>query len=100
VAAAFAALTGGFAAGKMNPNSALNMLDAAIERDIAAQESNIKNNIAALQLQRGLAQDERQLLEDELQNMSQIRATKYAAIVGRIQAAQQHAVTEAHHMAL
>lgn len=100
VAAAFAALTGGFAAGKSNPNSAVNMMDAAIERDIAAQENNIRNNIQLLQLNRGLAQDERQLLEDELATMSQIRATKYAAIVGRIKAAQQHALTEAHHMAL
>lgn len=100
VAAAFAALTGGFAAGKSNPNSAMNMLDAAIERDIAAQEANVRNNIQLLQTQRGLAQDERQLLEDEFKQMSQIRAMKYAGIVGRIQAAQQHAVTEAHHMAL
>lgn len=100
VAAAFAALTGGFAAGKSNPNSALNMLDAAIERDISAQEANIRNNIQALQLQRGLVGDERQAVQDELQTMSQIRAMKYAGIVGRIQAAQQHAVTEAHHMSL
>ena len=100
VAAAFAALTGGFAAGKSNPNSALNMLDAAIARDIAAQDANIKNNIMLLQTERGLAQDERQLLEDEFKQLSQIRAMKYAAIVGRIEAAQQHAVTEAHHMSL
>ncbi|MHC4933174.1 MAG: hypothetical protein ACYTGV_13390, partial [Planctomycetota bacterium] len=100
VAASFAALTGGFAAGKNNPNSAVKMMETAIEQDIAAQEQNIKNTFEGLKLQKGLQADERALFDEQLNAMNSIRATKYAGIVGRIQAAQQHAVTEAHYLAL
>ena len=100
VAAAFAALTGGFAAGKANPNTAIKMMDAAIERDIAAQEQNIKNEFEGLKMQKGLLGDERALYDEQLNSMNKIRAVKYAATVGRLQAVQQHAVTEAHHLAI
>ena len=100
VAAAFAALTGGFAAGKNNPNSAVKMMQTAIEQDISAQEQDIRNTFEALKTQKGLLTDERILFEEQMNAMNKIRATKYAAIVGRIQAAKQHAVTEAHHLAL
>jgi hypothetical protein len=99
VAAAFAALTGGFAAGKSNPNSALKMMDAAIERDISAQKVNIQNVYEGLKLQRGLNVDEARLFNEQMNAMNEIRAVNYAAILGRIQAAKQNAITESHYLA-
>jgi hypothetical protein len=96
VAAAFATLTGGFAAGQLNPNTALKMMDAAIDRDIAAQEYNIKSTYENLKLTRDLNQDESRLFNEQLNALNELRAINYAAIVGRIQAAQQTALTEAH----
>jgi hypothetical protein len=98
-AAAFAALTGGFAAGKMNPNSAVMMMDSAIERDIAAQVSNIKLQYENISAAQGLMQDERALYAEQLSSINEIKAMNYASILGRIQAAQQTAVTEAHFLA-
>lgn len=94
VAAAFSLLTGQMAAGAGNPNSALKMMDAAIERDISAQEENIKNTFEAIKLQRNLSNDERQLYEEQLNSLNETRAIAFAAIQGRIAAAQQHAITE------
>lgn len=99
VAAAFAALTGGFAAGQNNPNSALKMMDAAIERDIAAQKQNIQNVYENLKLQRGLNADEAALFAEQMNALNEIRAVNYAAIMGRIQAAKQRSITEAHRLA-
>jgi len=99
VAAAFSLLTGQMAAGAGNPNSALKMMDAAIERDIAAQEQNIKGKFDALKIQRGLTQDEARLFQDELASLNETRAVAYAAIQGRIAAAKQHAINEAHYAA-
>jgi len=100
VAAAFSLLTGQMAAGAGNPNSALKMMEAAIERDIAAQEQNIKIKFDALKMQRGLAQDERQLYQEEINSLNETRAIAYSAITGRIAAAKQHAINEAHYAAI
>lgn len=100
VAAAFAAMTGGLAAGKNNPNSAVKMMETAIEQDISAQEQNMKNTFEALKTQKGLLKDERELFDEHLGAMGKIRAVKYAGVVARIDAAMQHAVTEAHHLSL
>lgn len=99
VAAAFSLLTGQMAAGAGNPNSSLKMMDAAIERDISAQEQNIKNEYANLKLQRGLSQDQRELHEEQINSLNSIRALKYSAILGRIGAAKQHAATEGAYQA-
>lgn len=95
VAAAFAVMTGQMAAGAGNPNSALKMMDAAINRDIAAQQQNIKNQYEALRQQRGLGQDERQLYAEEIASLNEVKAMTYGAINGRIAAAMQHAQNEA-----
>jgi len=100
VAAAFAALTGGFAAGKTNPNTAIKMMESAIERDIAAQQQNIRTTFEALKTQKGMLADERALYDEQLNSINQIRAIKYAGVVAQLQAAKQHAVTEAHHLAI
>jgi hypothetical protein len=100
VAAAFSVLTAQMAAGAGNPNSALKMMDAAIARDIAAQQANIKNNYDLLKLQRNLTQDERDLYTEQMQSMKAIEAQKYAALVGRVEAAQASSATEAHRMSL
>lgn len=100
VAAAFSLLTGQMAAGAGNPNSALKMMDSAIERDIGAQEQNIKNEFNNLKLQKGLLQDERDLFTEELGAVNTTRAIAYAALIGRIGAAKQQATNEAHRLSL
>lgn len=97
VSAAFAVLTGQMAAGAGNPNSALNMMDAAIERDIAAQQQNIKNRYEAIRISRGLGQDDRALYQEELASLNETRAIAYSALQGRISAAKQHAINAAHY---
>jgi hypothetical protein len=98
VAAAFAALTGGFAAGAGDPNSAVAIMDAAIERDVKAQESNLKNLYDALAYDRTLSLDERQLYAEQVQAFNEVRTMAYAAVLGRLNAIQQGALTEAHHL--
>ena len=100
VAAAFSMLTGQLAAGAGNPNSAMKLLDAAIERDISAQEQNIKNQFEALRHRKDISVQERQLYDEELNSLNKTRAIAYAAIQGRIQAAMQHAITEGHYQSL
>lgn len=99
VASAFSLLTGQMAAGAGNPNSALKMMDSAIERDISAQEQNIKNEYTNLKLQGQLGQDARAMHEEEIAGLGKIRALKYSAILGRIGAAKQHAITEGAYQA-
>lgn len=100
VSAAFAVLTGQMAAGAGNPNSSLKLMEAAIERDISAQEQNIKNHFASLKLQSGIAQDQRALHEEEVASLNNLRAQAYAAIQAKIGVAQQHAVNATHAEAL
>lgn len=100
VAAAFSVLTGQMAAGAGNPNSALKMMDAAIERDIAAQEQNIKNKYEAIRIARGLNQDERLLYKEEIDSLNETRAVAYSALQGRISAAKQHAINAAMYESL
>jgi hypothetical protein len=99
VAAAFSLLTGQMAAGAGNPNSALKMMDAAIERDISAQEQNIKNEYTNLKLQRGLGQDSRALHEEEMASLGKLRALKYSNLLGRLGAIKQHALNEGAYQA-
>jgi hypothetical protein len=93
-------LTGQMAAGAGNPNSALKMMDAAIERDIAAQEQNIKAKYEAIRVARGLGQDERQLYKEEIDSLNETRAIAYSALQGRISAAKQHAINAAMYESL
>ena len=94
VASAFSMLTGQIAAGGGNPSSALKMMDAAIERDIAAQETNIKNEYENLKLVRGLGEDERALYLEELGSLNETRAVRYGAMLAKLEAAKQHAINE------
>jgi len=92
VSAAFSLLAGQMAAGAGNPNSALKMMDAAIERDISAQEQNIRQEFDSMKLTAGLGRDARALHEEEMASINEVRALKYSAILGRIGAAKQHAI--------
>lgn len=96
VAAAFSVFTGQIAAGAGNPNSALAMMDAAIERDISAQEQNIKNEYENLKLQRGLQADELGLFQEEIASINQTRAVYFAGMQAKIAAAKQRAINVAH----
>ena len=100
VSAAFSVLTGQMAAGAGNPNSALKMMDAAIERDIGAQEQNIKAKYEAIRVARGLGQDERMLYKEEIDSLNETRAIAYSALQGRISAAKQHAINAAMYESL
>ena len=99
VAAAFSLLTGQMAAGAGNPNSALKMMDAAIERDMSAQEQNIAHEQKLIHAKKGLAADERALYGEEMRSLNTIRAMKYASVLSRIDAAKQHAITESSYLA-
>jgi hypothetical protein len=70
------------------------MMDAAIERDIAAQETNIKNEYENLKLVKGLGEDERALYLEELGSLNETRAVRYGAMLAKLEAAKQHAINE------
>ena len=88
------------AAGKTNPNTALNLLDAAVERDISSQQVNIKNTFEALRMKSDLGVQERQLFDEQMNNLQQLRAINYSNILGRIQLAKQNAITESARLGL
>lgn len=94
VASAFSMLTGQIAAGGGNPSSALKMMDSAIERDISAQETNIKNEYENLKLVKGLDENDRAMFLEELGSLNETRAVRYAAMLSKIEAAKQHAINE------
>jgi hypothetical protein len=94
VASAFSMLTGQIAAGAGNPSSAMKMMDAAINRDIAAQETNIKNEYDNLKLVKGLNENDRALYMEELGSLNETRAVRYAAMLAKLEAAKQHAINE------
>ena len=98
VASAFSMLTGQIAAGGGNPSSAMKMMDSAIERDISAQETNIKNEYENLKLVKGLDENDRALYLEELGSLNETRAVRYGSMLSKIEAAKQHAINESAYL--
>ena len=68
------------------PNQALNIINAAVERDIRAQEFNLQNKVQGAQLGNNLLSQARQLFHDDIAAKQYVRSLLYAQAQARIAA--------------
>ena len=99
VAATFAVGVSQLAAGAGNVSSVMKRLEAAIKRDVAAQESNIKQaweGVAQMQNQQKL---ERQMFADYITYKDKATALHYTALAAKIGSIKQNAQNEMEYYA-
>jgi len=79
-----------------NPNTALEILNAAIERDIQAQEFDTNNAARAANLSMGMLDRLRIMARDDLAAVETLRALRWEEAAARIGALQARAASDIH----
>ena len=100
VTSAISVAVGQLAAGAGNPNSSLQMIKAAVDRDISAQRDNINLAFRGIEAKSGLINEEVELAERQFLFEAQARAVASTAIAAQLGAAKQEVANESQRIAI